>query len=167
MKAQISLRRAAPADISAIMRIERVPGHEDFVGRSERAEHEAMFADPRYAYFLGESEEGEAVGFALMRDMGDAHGNAYLKRIAVARTGEGLGSALLTALLEEIFGQTRAHRVHLDCFVENLRARALYAKHGFTVDGTLRQAYLAPDGRRRDLTLMALLRPEWAARAAR
>jgi hypothetical protein len=30
----------------------------------------------------------------------------------------------------------------------------------------LRGAYLGPDGRRRDLTLMALLRPEWEARIA-
>ena len=30
----------------------------------------------------------------------------------------------------------------------------------------LREAYLGTDGRRRDLTLMALLRPEWEARTA-
>ena len=43
---------------------------------------------------------------------------------------------------------------------------ALYEKLGFRRDGVLREAYLGTDGRRRDLTLMALLRPEWEARTA-
>ena len=36
-----------------------------------------------------------------------------------------------------------------------------------TRDGVLRQAYRLPDGRRKDLTLMALTRPEWEARSER
>jgi len=42
----------------------------------------------------------------------------------------------------------------------------MYAKLGFTRDGVLREAYLGPDGRRRDLVLMALTKPEWLSRAA-
>ena len=160
----LRLRRAVPDDLDAIMAIERVPGFEAFVGRSERPEHLDLFASSRFAYFVGETAAEGIQAFAILRDIEDPHGNVYLKRYAVARTGQGLGSAFLVALTDWTFANTKAHRFYLDCFVDNARARALYAKHGFTVDGTLREAYLAPDGRRRDLALMALLRPEWLAR---
>ena len=42
----------------------------------------------------------------------------------------------------------------------------MYGKLGFTRDGVLREAYLAPDGRRCDLVLMALTKPEWLSRGA-
>ncbi len=67
-------------------------------------------------------------------------------------------------VIDWAFASTAAHRFYLDCFQENLRARRAYAKLGFSEDGILREAYLGPDGRRRDLTLMALTRPEWRAR---
>jgi RimJ/RimL family protein N-acetyltransferase len=158
------LRPAAPADLDAIMAIEREPGYEARVGRSSRSEHEGMLASARHAYFVGERDGVEA--FAILRDLDDPHGNVYLKRIA-ARPGRGAGGAFFALLLDWTFAHTPAHRVHLDCFDDNARAQAFYARHGFSRDGILREAYLAPDGRRRDLVLMALTRREWAVAPAR
>jgi RimJ/RimL family protein N-acetyltransferase len=160
----MSLRPATPRDLDAIMAIERAPGYEALVGRSTRAEHEATLSGPRHAYFVGERAGVEA--FAILRDLADPHGNIYLQRIAVAAPGRGDGAAFLTALIDWAFAETAAHRFHLDCFDDNFRAQAMYAKLGFSRDGLLREAYLAPDGRRRDLVLMALTRPEWLSRAA-
>ena len=123
-----------------------------------------MLASSRYAYFLGVDGDGAAVAFAILRDLDEPHGNLYLKRIAVDEPGRGVGTRFLALLIDWAFANTRAHRFCLDCFAENVRAQRAYAKLGFTRDGVLRQAYLAPDGRRRDLTLMALTRPEWLAR---
>ena len=162
--APIALRAARADDLDAIMAIERTSGYAALVGRSSRAEHEAMLADRRHAYFVGGQADVEA--FAILRDLEDPHGNVYLKRIAVARAGQGAGARFLAALLDWVFAQTPAHRCHLDCFDDNARAHAMYAKLGFTRDGTLREAYLTADGRRRDLVLMALTRPEWFRRAA-
>ena len=39
---------------------------------------------------------------------------------------------------------TAAHRFWLDCFADNARAQSVYEKLGFTRDGVLREAYLAP-----------------------
>jgi len=163
MTTAVKLRRAALDDLDAIMAVERAPGFEAYVGRSNRAEHEDMFASPRYAYFVG-LERTELVTFAILRDIDDAHGNLYLKRIAVARPGGGIGFAFLGQVVDWAFGNTRAYRFHLDCFAENARAQGLYEKLGFTRDGVLRQAYRGADGVRHDLTLMALLRPEWEGR---
>ena len=161
--ANLVLRAAAGADLTAIMAIERAPGYERRVGRSTQAEHEAMLAGPRHAYFVGERDGVEA--FAILRDLDDPHGNVYLKRIA-ARPGRGAGRALLGLLIDEIFTHSAAHRFHLDAFDDNAPALALYAALGFSRDGVLREAYLDPDGRRRDLALLALTRPQWLSRAA-
>jgi RimJ/RimL family protein N-acetyltransferase len=163
LEPEITLRRATLADLDAIMGIERRPGYRELVGRSTRAEHVAMLASPRFTYFLGVSGEGAVLAFAILRDHDDPHGNLYLKRIAAERPGAGIGVAFSTLLLDWVFRETKTHRFHLDCFAHNARARALYDKLGFTRDGVLREAYLAPDGSRRDLVLMALTRPEWEA----
>ena len=146
------------------MAIERAPGYETRVGRSTLGEHAAMLAGPRHAYFVGERDGVEA--FAILRDLDDLHGNVYLKRIA-ARPGRGAGPALLRLLIDWTFAKTAAHRFYLDCFDDNAPAQAMYERLGFTRDGVLREAYLAPDGRRRDLVLLALTRPEWVGQPNR
>ena len=157
----IWLREAGPDDVATIMTIERAPGFEAYVGRSERGEHRAMLAAPGYAYRLGLRPDGEPVAFAFLSRLGDPHGNVYLKRVAVARPGEGLGAAFLSLVFDEAFAAMGANRIFLDCFADNLRAQATYAKLSLTRDGILRQAYRRPDGSRKDLVLMAVLKHEW------
>ena len=100
----LTLRPAAPADIGAVMAIERSPGFELYVARSEEDEHRAMLDSPSHAYRLGVGETGAIEAFAILRGLGDVHGNLYLKRVAVARPGQGLGAAFLSLVLDEAFG---------------------------------------------------------------
>jgi diamine N-acetyltransferase len=159
--APLSLRAASSDDLPAIMAIERMPGFERQVGRSEEAEHRAMLASPAFAYRLGIDPGGAVEAFAILSGLGDRHRNLYLKRVAVRRPGEGVGTAFLSLVVDEAFGRLGAERFSLDCFADNARAQAAYAKLGFTRDGTLRKAYRLPDGTRTDLRLMALLKSEW------
>jgi RimJ/RimL family protein N-acetyltransferase len=166
MEANLTLRAASAGDLDAIMAIERRPGFERWVGHSSADEHRAMMADANTAYLVGEAE-GEVVAFAILRDLNDPHGNRYLKRVAVARPDEGVGGAFLERVAGWAFNHAGAHRFWLDCFSHNARAQRVYEKLGFTRDGVLREAYLGADGVRRDLTMMALTRPQWAERGAR
>ena len=161
---QLTLRPAALADISAMMAIERSPDYELYVARSDEKEHGAMLSSPSHAYRVGVGRSGEIEAFAILRGLGDPHLNLYLKRIAVARPGQGLGTAFLSLVLDEAFGPMGAERFHLDCFADNARAQRAYTKLGFARDGVLRQAYRLADGRRRDLIMMAILKSEWEAR---
>jgi ribosomal protein S18 acetylase RimI-like enzyme len=161
---RLTLRPAALADIGAVMAIERSPDFERFVARSEEEEHRAMLASPSHAYRLGVRESGAVEAFAILRGLGDPHANLYLKRVAVARPGQGLGTAFLSLVLDEAFGPMGAERFYLDCFADNARAQRSYEKLGFTRDGVLRQAFRLADGRRSDLIMMAILKTEWEAR---
>ncbi len=161
---RLTLRPAALADIAAIMAIERLPDYELYVARSDDEGHRAMLSSPPHAYRLGVGRSGAIEGFAILRGLGDPHLNLYLKRIAVARPGQGLGTAFLGLVLDEAFGPLGAERFHLDCFADNVRAQRSYEKLGFTRDGVMRKAYRLADGARADLVMMAILKNEWEAR---
>ena len=161
---RLTVRPATLADIPAAMAIERSPDYELYVARSEEDEHRAMLTSPSHAYRLGVAESGAVEAFAILRGPSDPHLNLYLKRIAVARPGQGVGTAFLSLVLDEAFGPMGAERFHLDCFADNARAQRSYEKLGFTRDGVLRKAYRLADGTRADLVMMALLKTEWEAR---
>jgi diamine N-acetyltransferase len=161
---RLTLRPAALADIGPVMAIERSPDFELYVARSEEEEHRAMMSSPSHAYRLGVRESATIEAFAILRGLGDPHANLYLKRIAVAHPGRGVGTAFLSLVLDEAFGLMGAERFHLDCFANNVRAQRAYAKLGLSRDGVLRQAYRLADGTRADLIMMAILKSEWRKR---
>jgi RimJ/RimL family protein N-acetyltransferase len=107
---------------------------------------------------------GAVEAFAIVHGVGDPHGVLYLKRVVVAQPGFGLGGAFLSRVLDEAVGALSAHRFWLDCFADNARAQRAYAKLGFAREGLLREAYRLPDGTRKDLVVMALLKTEWQAK---
>ena len=166
MEVNLTLRAATAGDLEAIMAIERAPGFERWVGHSSAEAHRAMMDDANSAYLVGEAN-GEVVAFAILRDLGDPHGNRYLKRVAVARPDEGIGRVFLERVVDWTFNRVGAHQFWLDCFSHNARAQRVYEKLGFTRDGVLREAYVGADGVRRNLTMMALTRPQWVERRAR
>ena len=84
-----------------------------------------------------------------------AHGEVLGMGIIEGFRGRGIGAALIRATLEraKAVGLTR---VELTVREDNLRAKTLYEKAGFAVEGVKRKAALF-EGRYFDLILMSLL----------
>ncbi len=154
---------ATARDIPAIMRLERGAGFEHLVGRWSAEQHAAEMALPGSHYLLAQEAEGRTRGFLLLQRLDDPDLCAHLRRIAVAQPGEGLGTVLLEAALTHVFGTTHAHRFQLHVYVDNERARRVYARAGFIEDGILRDARRMPDGAFKSTRVMSILRPEWEA----
>ena len=162
MKANsFELVRADDADISFIMATERLPGYEELVGRWSEADHRAALANDRYAYFVARAAS-QPIGFAIIRDWASSERVTCIKRLAVARPGEGVGKAFLAKLVDRIFCETEAHRIWLGVFPDNARARRAYEAVGFKAEGVARGSSFF-GGVYRDELVMALLRPEWPA----
>jgi RimJ/RimL family protein N-acetyltransferase len=162
--APVQLMRPTLADIPFIMATERIEGYEHLVGRSDEGWHCAALSDARLAYFLG-AQSGENIGFAILRDWASPEQVTHIKRFAVVRPGEGLGKPFLHAVVGAVFGQTKAYRLSLGLFPDNLRARRVYESVGFEVEGLSRGSAFF-NGVNRDELVMSILRPDWTQRAA-
>ncbi len=158
-------RPATEADIPAIMDIERTPGFEAYVGRSDAVQHEALMAAADSSYVVLEDETGP-LGFAILQGVGAASGVVYLKRIAIRSPGKGLGKRFLGELIRLSFDELGAEKFWLDAFETNQRARHVYAACGLQHDGVLREHYPLADGTRANLVVMSILKREWIASEA-
>ena len=151
------------ADIPALMAIERREGYEHVVGRWSAEQHAAEMALPGSRYLVARDASGAPQGFVMLQRLDDPDLCAHLRRIAVARPGEGLGAEMLGAALAHVFEATPVHRVQLLVYAENERARRTYARAGLVEEGLLRDIRRLPDGRFRSMLMMSILRPDWAA----
>jgi RimJ/RimL family protein N-acetyltransferase len=146
------------------MATERRPGYDALVGRWDAERHRAAMALPANAYLIGLDDGGDAKRFAILRGLDGEAGNVALQRIALAEPGRGFGRAFLGAIAAWVFARPGSHRLWLDVFADNGRARRAYGAAGFREEGLLREAYVRPDGVRVTQVLMSILRPEWEAR---
>jgi RimJ/RimL family protein N-acetyltransferase len=163
MEGKVPLVRGTPDDIPAIMALERGPGFDRLVGRWDSAEHQSEMARPGSLYLLWKPA-GTILGFALVQDLDSRHDSAYLKRIAVAEPGKGVGGLLIEAILERLFTGSAINRVSLNVFPENERAVRAYRRLGFETEGLCRENYRNRDGAYRSSLLMAALRRDWLVR---
>ncbi|MDB5425213.1 MAG: hypothetical protein JWQ29_2629 [Phenylobacterium sp.] len=145
------LESLAAADIAEVMRIERLPGYEGFVGRWTAEEHAAELASPD-ARYLGLRREGGLAGFVIFQKVGEPA--IRLRRIAVSETDRGTGGQVLRAALVWAFASFPAEAVTLGVARANDRARHIYLREGFVDDGEDEVHFN-----------MVLARPVWAARS--
>ncbi|MFD5429290.1 GNAT family N-acetyltransferase [Streptomyces sp. NPDC127084] len=75
--------------------------------------------------------------------------------------GKGLGTEATRLIVGYGFEELGLHRVSLEVYAFNPRARRAYEKAGFVAEGVLRDALLW-EGERVDATVMSILAPEWA-----
>ena len=76
--------------------------------------------------------------------------------------GQGYGTDATRTVLRFAFHELNLHRVELEVFDKNLRARCCYEKAGFRHEGTRRQSHFY-DGQYQDAHLMAILVEEFLA----
>ena len=127
-----------------------------------RAEH----AD-RLDLSIIERATGEWAGEVVLNEL-DADNESCGFRILLQGPrfyGRGLGTEASSLALGYAFDVVGVHRVELQVYDFNPRARHVYEKLGFMHEGMMRDA-LRWDGRWVDCHLMAMLAADWAARSA-
>ncbi|MFT7723004.1 MAG: GNAT family N-acetyltransferase [Roseateles sp.] len=104
----------------------------------------------------------ELVGLAGLHAVGPSvrrrHAMSLGITVARASQGQGVGHALLTALLDYADHWAQVLRVELTVFHDNARAIRLYERHGFQHEGRYK-AYALRNGRYEDALAMARLHP--------
>jgi RimJ/RimL family protein N-acetyltransferase len=115
-------------DLDEVMRIERLPGYDAFVGRFEWDEHRTELLSTT-AQYLGRRKPGGLEGFAILQQFDQPE--ILLRRIAVETPGSGAGTRLLCDVMDWTFNTTAATRLDLNVRPTNLRARRVYFREGF------------------------------------
>lgn len=151
------LRAMTAADLPAVAELERELFPEDAWSWEMFAREIGGRAYGRY--YLVVEEAGRVVGYAGLLAQPpvtprrgrpgrvlEPGGQADVLTMAVATShwGQGIGSALLTALLGEA-ARRGCPEVFLEVRADNPRAQQLYRRHGFTEAG-LRRGYYQPSG---------------------
>lgn len=104
---------------------------------------------------------GACVGEAVLNDW-RPEDDACNFRILLGPAGRdrGIGSEATVLLIDHGFAATGLHRIGLEVFAFNPRARRAYEKAGFVLEGIQREVFKF-DGRYIDAAMMSILRPEW------
>jgi RimJ/RimL family protein N-acetyltransferase len=156
----MKFRNGTQADIPHICVLERLPEFRTMVGAWPEDQHMRMLADPDAVYVVAEDQSGRMAGFAILRGLLSEHRQVELKRLVVRTPNQGIGKQLLTQVADRAFREYSAHRVFLEVFVTNDRARHVYENFGFRKEGIMRDA-IYRDGLYHSLVLMSLLKPEY------
>ncbi|MFE5210118.1 GNAT family N-acetyltransferase [Streptomyces sp. NPDC056600] len=104
---------------------------------------------------------GAPVGIVALTRQNMVDGTADVElMLAAGHRGQGHGRAALDAVVDLAFGELPMYRLTAETHTDNTPALAVLAKCGFTREGVRRAACLHR-GRRHDLAVFSLLRPEW------
>lgn len=117
---------------------------------------------PKLDLHLVAEVDGEVVASAGLHPVGLAlrrrHAMGLGITVSAPWQGRGLGHALMAALLDYADRWAGVLRVELTVYADNLRAQALYRRHGFVEEGRHR-AFALRDGVYVDALAMARLHP--------
>jgi diamine N-acetyltransferase len=152
-------RNATPKDVPEIRGLETRPEY-TLVGSWPEERHLKMLAEHDAVYIVAEDEQGRIAAFAILQGLQSEHKSVELKRIIVRIPNQGIGNKLLNEVAERAFGEYGAHRLFLDVFVINDRARHVYRRFGFREEGIMREAFYR-DGAYHSQVLMSLLESEY------
>ncbi|MFE6099574.1 GNAT family N-acetyltransferase [Streptomyces laurentii] len=105
--------------------------------------------------------DGTPVGHVALTCQNIVNGTAEVElMLAAPHRGHRHGTAALDAVVDLAFGELPMYRLTAETHTDNFPALAALATSGFTQEGISRAACLHR-GRRLDLAVFSLLRPEW------
>lgn len=163
MSEDLIIRAARPEDADGICLLQSMPGYRAGTLRLpypslQSVRERLLKPDPNQAMLVAE-KAGLIVGNAGLTQLTGRRGHVGQIGMGVRddHARQGIGTALLTALIEIADQWLALRRIKLEVFADNEPAIALYRKFGFEQEGVLRD-YAVRDGRYVSALSMARLR---------
>jgi len=135
------LRPMTPSDLDLVLDLERALFGEEAWSREMLTGE--LRQQPASRHYLVAEEGGAIAGYAGLLGAG-WQGDVLTLAVAADRWGEGIGSALLDALLAEA-ARRGCTEVFLEVRTDNVRAQRLYRRYDFAEIG-IRKGYYQPSG---------------------
>lgn len=123
--------------------------------------------DDRLDLAVTDRSTGTCVGEVVLNEWDPDNRSCNFRTLLVAGGRDrGLGTEAVRLIVGYGFESLGLHRVSLEVYAHNPRARRVYEKTGFVAEGVLRQVLRDGDAWV-DATVMSILAPEWAAHRGR
>ncbi|GHE15978.1 acetyltransferase [Streptomyces alanosinicus] len=123
--------------------------------------------DDRLDLAVVERTTGNVIGEAVLNEWDPRNESCGFRICLVPGTyGHGLGTEATRLIVGYGFEELGLHRISLEVYAFNPRARRVYENVGFIAEGVLRDALLW-EGERVDAAIMPILAPEWFRRRGR
>ena len=135
---QIQLCLTIKDDLPRVLEIENHLENTQFIGAYSMERHQQVIenADELHLTF----KDGESIiGYAILQGLENQNDVIEFKRITIAEKGKGYGRAAVKAVKKYCFETLNCHRLWLDVFDFNVRARHLYRSEGFKEEGVIRE----------------------------
>lgn len=117
--------------------------------------------DDRLDLAVVEQTTGSVIGEAVLNEWDPGNESCSFRICLVPGAyGHGLGTEATRLIVGYDFEELGLHRISLEVYAFNPRARRVYEKVGFVAEGVLRDALLW-EGKRVDAAVMSILAPEW------
>jgi len=164
----LMLRHSEAADLPAIVAAESAPENAAWVMQWPAERHLEAIADPDILHFVVQKTAGSGnaestiSGYGIMAGLESPHNAIELRRLVIIDKGQGLGRQTLRSIKTLVFEKLGAHRLWLDLFDTNQRARELYKSEGFSEEGLLRD-HVYRNGVYHSFIVMSILTQEHAA----
>ncbi|KPC66555.1 GNAT family N-acetyltransferase [Streptomyces chattanoogensis] len=167
----VVLRPVTVDDVSALMpmfrdaEVARLTGSHG-EGAPDEAQLRAWYGsragqDDRLDLAVVERATGDVVGEAVLNEWDPGNESCSFRISFVPGAhGRGLGTEATRLIVGYGFEKLALHRISLEVYAFNPRARRVYEKVGFVPEGVLRGALLW-EGERVDAAVMSILAPEW------
>ena len=120
-------------------------------------------AEERVDLAVIDRSTGVLVGEVVLNEFeGDTRAMNFRTLIGPTGRGKGLGTEAARLIIGYGFDNLGLHRISLDVYAFNPRARRVYEKVGFVTEGVKRDAFIF-DGEYTDEVWMSILEDEWTA----
>jgi RimJ/RimL family protein N-acetyltransferase len=164
------VRSLEPSDAAALLPIKNDPEIGELVRATARtytpAEMEAWVERHRQArdeaFFVIADETDTAIGHVALYQLDPVNRSAEFGILLGAKGvwGRGIGTKATRFMIEHGFDELGLRRIYLDVLETNARARSIYEKLGFNVEGRLRQ-HQFKNGAFVDVLVMGLFPDEY------
>ena len=158
---RIRLRKTTKNDLAFVIDAEENKENSPYIAQWKLNEHENALKDPDILHLIVElPSNNEKVGFIILAGLKNKNKSLELMRIVITEKNNGYGSEAIEEIKKYALKELQFHRIWLDVKEFNARAKNVYIKCGFKIEGFLRECIFV-DGHYESLYLLSILENEY------
>jgi len=157
---KLLIYKTQESDLDTVLALENNSENSQFIFGNSKEEHLNLLKNADIDHLMLKSENNDTLGFVILAGLKNKNRSIEFRRIVIKDKGKGFGRLAIKELKQHCFEKLKCHRLWLDVFETNERARYLYQSEGFVEEGKLRDCILS-DNEYKSLVVMSILESEY------